>query len=206
LTSFVIPGHRAEGAQESKKRTGAGSGIADHHDGLGPDGPVYRAASGLLDAEAQGKRTLEIDPSFFYGACLVVVGLHRRSIASRRRLRFWVRARSSPIRRGSMPWHTPTHRRADSRMRGSCSLVERAREEHGLDFIVASTYAALGDADRMTPRKHIRSERARCSCSRCILNLHRCEGMLGMRDLYREWVIASTRMLTYGTASPLKPL
>ena len=30
-------------------------------------------------------------------------------------------------------------------------LVERARQEHGLEFIVASTCAALGDADGMAP-------------------------------------------------------
>jgi hypothetical protein len=30
-------------------------------------------------------------------------------------------------------------------------LVQEARQEYGLDFVVASMYAALGDADEMVP-------------------------------------------------------
>jgi hypothetical protein len=49
-------------------------------------------------------------------------------------------------------------------------LVERARQEHGLEFIVASTYAALGDADGMVPwMEQAFSER---SGSLLLLRLH----------------------------------
>jgi hypothetical protein len=41
-------------------------------------------------------------------------------------------------------------RQGDARLLLS-RLVERARQEHGLEFMVASSYAALGDADGMIP-------------------------------------------------------
>jgi tetratricopeptide (TPR) repeat protein len=106
----------------------------------------------LQDAEAQGKRALDIDPSFSLARCWLswaYTGQHRFEEA----VSVLGPETEVPdaIRLDALAYaYASAGRKADARAVLE-KLVERARQEHGLDFMLASGYAALGDADGMVP-------------------------------------------------------
>jgi DNA-binding winged helix-turn-helix (wHTH) protein/TolB-like protein/Tfp pilus assembly protein PilF len=106
----------------------------------------------LQDAVAQGKRAMDIDPSFSLAQNYLswaYTGQHLFTEAAA------VLGRDSevfdPLHLDAQAYaYAAEGRQGDARLLLR-RLVERARQEHGLEFMVASSYAVLGDADGMVP-------------------------------------------------------
>jgi TolB-like protein/Tfp pilus assembly protein PilF len=109
-------------------------------------------AGRLQDAEAQGRKALDIDPS----SSLVKTWLSwaytgQRRFAEAKAVLGPDPAESDTFRLDALEYvYASAGRTADARAL-LAKLVQKARMEYGLDFMVASTYAALGDADGMVP-------------------------------------------------------
>jgi DNA-binding winged helix-turn-helix (wHTH) protein/TolB-like protein/Tfp pilus assembly protein PilF len=132
---------------------------------------MYLFTGRLSDAEAQGKRALDIDPSFSLAQnwlSWTYTGQHR--FAEAVAVLGPDPQASDVIRLDALAYaYALEGHEADARAVLK-KLVERARQEHGLEFIVASSYAALGDADGMVPwMEQAFSER---SGSLLLLRLH----------------------------------
>jgi tetratricopeptide (TPR) repeat protein len=147
--NLLVTGHPAEGAQELKSAQALDPAFLI----IMADTVQMDLFTGRLqDAEAQGKRALDIDPSFSLARALLswaYTGEHHfvdaaAVLGPRAEL-------SDSTRLDALAYsYASAGRRSDAReLLGQ--LIQRAREEHGLDFMVASTYAALGDADGMAP-------------------------------------------------------
>lgn len=147
--NLLVTGHADEGLQELKSaQTLDPTSLIVMADTIQMD--VFTGR--LEDAEAQGKRALNIDPSFSLARNWVswaYTAQHRYAEAA---------AVLGPdtqgldvIRSDALAYaYAMEGRVADARaLLGK--LVERARQEHGLEFMVASEYAALGDAEGMVP-------------------------------------------------------
>jgi len=113
---------------------------------------TYVFTGRLRDAEALGKQALDIDPSFSLVQTWLswtYTGQHRFAEAA---------AVLAPAPQTSDAFlldalayaYASEGREADARLLLK-KLVETAEQEHGLEVMVASTYAALGDADGMVP-------------------------------------------------------
>jgi DNA-binding winged helix-turn-helix (wHTH) protein/TolB-like protein/Tfp pilus assembly protein PilF len=147
--NLLVTGHADEGLQELKSAQA-----------LDPASLIIMAdtvemdvfTGRLQDAVAQGKRALDIDPSFALAQSYLswaYTGQHLFKEAAA------VLGRDTevlnPFHMDALVYAYATEgRQGDARLLLS-RLVERARQEHGLEFMVASSYAALGDADGMIP-------------------------------------------------------
>ena len=106
----------------------------------------------LQDAVAQGKRAMDIDPSFSLAQNYLswaYTGQHLFNEAAA------VLGRDAevfdPLHLDALAYAYAAEGRRDDARLLLRRLVERARQEHGLEFVVASSYAVLGDADGMVP-------------------------------------------------------
>jgi DNA-binding winged helix-turn-helix (wHTH) protein/tetratricopeptide (TPR) repeat protein len=147
--NLLVTGHAEEGLQELK---GAQA--------LDPASLIIMAdtvemdvfTGRLQDAETLGKRALNIDPSFSlvqYYLSWAYTGQHRLTEAAA--VLGSDAQTPDAFRLDALAYaYASEGRAADARLMLR-KLVERAHQEHGLEFMVASTYAALGDVDGMVP-------------------------------------------------------
>jgi len=147
--NLLVTGHPNEGLEELKSAQA-----------LDPTSLIIMADRAEMDifvgrlkeAEAVGKRALDIDPSFSLARdwlSWTYTGQHRFEEA----VSILGPETEAP---DSMRLHALAYAYASAGRKVEAravleKLVQRAREEHGLEFMVASTYAVLGDADGMTP-------------------------------------------------------
>jgi DNA-binding winged helix-turn-helix (wHTH) protein/TolB-like protein/Tfp pilus assembly protein PilF len=146
--NLLVTGHLGEGLEELKSAQALDPAsliiMADTVQ-------MYVFTGRLQDAEAEGKRALDIDPSF----SLIQTWLswtytlqHRFAEAA---AVLGPDPQSDALRLDALEYaYADGGREADARAVLK-TLVERARQEHGLEFMVAAAYASLGDADGMGP-------------------------------------------------------
>ncbi|HUB79720.1 MAG TPA: winged helix-turn-helix domain-containing protein [Bryobacteraceae bacterium] len=147
--NLLVTGHPAEGFEELNSAQAldpASSTI------MADTVEMYVFTGRLQDAEAQGKRALDIDPSFF----LVRNWLSWSYTAQHRFAEAAAVLDPDPqagdaFRLNALAYAFSSEGRTAAARALLVKLVEKARQENGLEFIVASTYAALGDADGMVP-------------------------------------------------------
>lgn len=147
--NLLVTGHAEEGLQELKRAQA-----------LDPASLIIMAdtvemdifTGRLQDAVAQGKRALDIDPSFSLAQeylSWAYTGQHLFTEAAA------VLGRDSqvidPLHLDALAYVYAMEGRRDAARTLLRGLVERARQEQGLEFMVASSYAALGDAEGMVP-------------------------------------------------------
>lgn len=147
--NLLVTGHANEGLQELKSAQALDpSSLIIMVDTVEMDLFTGR----LQDAVEQGKRALDIDSSFSLARSYLswaYTGQHRfkeaAAVLGREAEAF------DPFRLDALAYaYASEGRRSEARLMLS-KLVERARQEHGLEVMVASTYAVLGDADGMVP-------------------------------------------------------
>ncbi|MGB9457960.1 MAG: winged helix-turn-helix domain-containing protein [Bryobacteraceae bacterium] len=147
--NLLVTGHPDDGIQELKSAQALDPGSAI----IMADTVEMDVFTGRLqDAVVTGKRALEIDPSFpQVRSWLSWAYIGQRRFEDATAVLGPDASAFDAFRLHALAYaNASAGRQADARavLR---KLVQRAREEHGLELIVASTYAALGDADGMMP-------------------------------------------------------
>ncbi|HEV1283797.1 MAG TPA: winged helix-turn-helix domain-containing protein [Bryobacteraceae bacterium] len=147
--NLLVTGHPDEGLQELKSAQALDpASLIIMADRVEMD--VYTGR--LLDAIDQGKRALDIDPSF-----TLVQDYLSWAFTGQRRFAEAVAVLGpdaqtpDAFRLDALEYAYAAEGRQDEARLMLRKLVERARQEHGLEFMVASSYAVLGDADGMVP-------------------------------------------------------
>jgi DNA-binding winged helix-turn-helix (wHTH) protein/TolB-like protein/Tfp pilus assembly protein PilF len=147
--NLLVTGHPDDAIQELKRAQA-----------LDPTSPIIMAdtvemyifTGRLQEAEAQGKRALDIDPSFSMVRSWLswaYTGQHRFEEAVS--ILGGDAQPSDAFQLDALAYAYASEGRQSDARAVLQKLVQEARQEYGLDFVVASMYAALGDADEMVP-------------------------------------------------------